>query len=187
MAEYLINDSTLTAIGDAIRAKTGGVSLMTPAQMVTEIGSIPSGGGSGYAKKTGSFVLETDYTYANRADQTYTGSILIATGLSRIDSLIVWSEEWAAGTVEVNCFGLSMAFQGKPPTDSSVANACHYYSGYSFMRNGSNNLATSSAQGMFFHSMSSNIAEGSFGLRCHSATFPIRAGQTIRWEAWGEE
>lgn len=45
MAEYLIQSKTLDAIADAINAKTGGSSAMTPAEMVTAIGSI-SGGGS---------------------------------------------------------------------------------------------------------------------------------------------
>lgn len=45
MAEYLIQDTTLDAIANAINAKTGGSSAMTPAEMVTEIGNIPSGGG----------------------------------------------------------------------------------------------------------------------------------------------
>lgn len=44
MAEYLIQDTTLDAIADAINAKTGGSSAMTPAEMVTEIGSIETGG-----------------------------------------------------------------------------------------------------------------------------------------------
>jgi len=44
MAEYLIQDTTLDAIADAINAKTGGSSAMTPAQMVTAIGSISGGG-----------------------------------------------------------------------------------------------------------------------------------------------
>jgi hypothetical protein len=43
MAKYIIQDSTLTGIADAIRAKTGGSSAMTPAQMATEIAAIPSG------------------------------------------------------------------------------------------------------------------------------------------------
>lgn len=43
MAEYLIQDTTLDAIADAINAKTGGSSAMTPAEMVTEIGSISGG------------------------------------------------------------------------------------------------------------------------------------------------
>lgn len=37
MADYLIQDTTLDAIADAINAKTGGSAAMTPAQMVTEI------------------------------------------------------------------------------------------------------------------------------------------------------
>jgi len=45
MAEYLIQSETLDDIADAINAKTGGSSAMTPAEMVTEIGNIPSGGG----------------------------------------------------------------------------------------------------------------------------------------------
>jgi len=43
---YRILKSTLDDIADAIRSKTGGSAAMTPAQMVTEIGNIPSGGGS---------------------------------------------------------------------------------------------------------------------------------------------
>ena len=43
MAEYLIQDTTLGDIADAIRAKTGGSSAMTPAEMVTEIGTIQTG------------------------------------------------------------------------------------------------------------------------------------------------
>lgn len=54
MAEYLIQDATLTGIADAIRAKTGGSAAMTPAQMATEIGSIRTGGGGK--------VLLADYT-----------------------------------------------------------------------------------------------------------------------------
>lgn len=43
MAEYRIQGTTLDAIADAINAKTGGSSAMTPAEMVTEIGSISGG------------------------------------------------------------------------------------------------------------------------------------------------
>ena len=49
MAEYLIQSETLDDIADAINAKTGGSSAMTPAQMVTAIGSI-SGGGDPWEK-----------------------------------------------------------------------------------------------------------------------------------------
>ena len=45
MTEYLIQGETLDNIANAINAKTGKSAAMTPAEMVTEIGSI-SGGGS---------------------------------------------------------------------------------------------------------------------------------------------
>lgn len=45
MSEFLIQSETLDAIADAINAKTGGTSAMTPAQMVTAIGNISGGGG----------------------------------------------------------------------------------------------------------------------------------------------
>ena len=45
MAEYLIQDTSLEAIADAINAKTGGSSAMTPAEMAAAIGSISGGGG----------------------------------------------------------------------------------------------------------------------------------------------
>lgn len=48
MAEYLIQGETLDDIADAINAKTGGSSAMTPAQMVTAIGTISGGGTPSY-------------------------------------------------------------------------------------------------------------------------------------------
>jgi hypothetical protein len=44
MSEFLIQSETLDEIADAINAKTGGSSAMTPAEMVTAIGSISGGG-----------------------------------------------------------------------------------------------------------------------------------------------
>lgn len=40
MSEYLIQDTSLTAIANAIRAKTGGAANLTPAQMAAEIAEI---------------------------------------------------------------------------------------------------------------------------------------------------
>lgn len=45
MAKVLISDTYLSDIADSIRAKTGGVNTMTPAQMASEIDNIPTGGG----------------------------------------------------------------------------------------------------------------------------------------------
>ena len=41
MAKYTIEDATLTAIADAIRAKTGGTETLTPQEMVSSIKEIP--------------------------------------------------------------------------------------------------------------------------------------------------
>lgn len=46
MASYVVSDTSLTAVADAIRAKTGGTAdLAFPADFVSEIGSIETGGG----------------------------------------------------------------------------------------------------------------------------------------------
>ena len=46
MAKYSIEDTTLTAIGNAIREKAGTAELITPLDMPTAISSITTGGGS---------------------------------------------------------------------------------------------------------------------------------------------
>ena len=43
MAEYLISDTTLTNIANAIRKKTGEAGVLTPAAMVNAINSISGG------------------------------------------------------------------------------------------------------------------------------------------------
>lgn len=52
MSEYLIVDTTLTAIADAIRAKTGETAQMTPLEMPGEIAAISGGGGTVYVPGT---------------------------------------------------------------------------------------------------------------------------------------
>ena len=71
MSNYLVNSTDLTSVADAIRAKSGGSSsLEFPTDFVSEIGSIPSGGGGNnliasgtfspaYTNKTTSFAVGT--------------------------------------------------------------------------------------------------------------------------------
>lgn len=47
MSKYIVDESSLTAIGDAIREKTGGTELIPFTNMPNEIASITTGGGSG--------------------------------------------------------------------------------------------------------------------------------------------
>ena len=55
MAEYLVQDTSLTAVADAIRAKTGSADLLAfPSGMVDAISGIASGGG-GVNVQSGSF------------------------------------------------------------------------------------------------------------------------------------
>lgn len=58
MAKVFIEETTLTAIGDAIREKTGSTDLIAPGNMPTEIKSIVSGGGSGDGDCNGLHVPE---------------------------------------------------------------------------------------------------------------------------------
>ena len=57
MAEYLIYDTDLTKIADAIRAKDGSTGTMTLAEMPGRIAAIKTGGGS----QTG--VVDTSASY----------------------------------------------------------------------------------------------------------------------------
>lgn len=62
MSKVFIEETSLSAIGDAIRAKTGKSDLLSPAQMVTAIGSI-TGGGSGGGVEIEPIVLTGDCSY----------------------------------------------------------------------------------------------------------------------------
>ena len=67
MAKYTINDTTLTGIADAIRAKGGTSAALTPAQMAEAIAAIQAGGGGGaeilgHKVAYGSFTLTEDTT-----------------------------------------------------------------------------------------------------------------------------
>lgn len=46
MSNYVIQDTSLVNIANAIRSKTGESALLTPAEMVAAINSITTGGGS---------------------------------------------------------------------------------------------------------------------------------------------
>lgn len=71
MADYLIHDSTLDDIADAIRAKTGDSASMTPAEMVTKIGNIPSG-----TEITDGIVIKARDANGNPTEIDYYGEIL---------------------------------------------------------------------------------------------------------------
>lgn len=63
MAKVFIEETTLTAIGDAIRGKTGKTDLIDPANMSTEIAGIEAGGGGGVEIPDSVFNLTGDIGY----------------------------------------------------------------------------------------------------------------------------
>lgn len=83
MSKYVIDDSTLSSIADAIRAKTGGSDPIAVTDMATQIGSITGGGSSGevilekqsvQTTYNSTFSMYTDFVAAPNpivADETY--------------------------------------------------------------------------------------------------------------------
>lgn len=65
MSKVFIEESTLTAIGDAIREKNGTTDMIAPLDMATAITNLPSGGGGNLALKTASW-YNTGTTYLTK-------------------------------------------------------------------------------------------------------------------------
>lgn len=61
MSEVLIQESTLSAIGNAIRSKTGDSNLMSPAEMVTAINGIEAGGNGSDSESIINYVTKGSY------------------------------------------------------------------------------------------------------------------------------
>ena len=66
MSEYLVTSEDLTAVADAIRAKSGGSeSLEFPGEFVSEIGNIPSSTDGGFMRLIDKIVIPTDVRGVN--------------------------------------------------------------------------------------------------------------------------
>ena len=66
MAKVFIEESSLTAIGNAIREKTGESALLSPTDMVTAIGGITTGGGGGdLPEEAYTITGDCNYRFAN--------------------------------------------------------------------------------------------------------------------------
>lgn len=98
MAMYSIEDTTLTAIANAIRGKNGSSSKYTPAQMATAIAAI-SGGGGGLptgiaAMKYGTVTIASDIMGASTFQVTH--------GLGETpDMFMIWSPVNVATTYSI--------------------------------------------------------------------------------------
>lgn len=65
MAKVFIEETTLTAIGDAIRGKTGKTELIDPANMSTEIAGIEAGGGNEPTAEDLTYTGDCNYLFAS--------------------------------------------------------------------------------------------------------------------------
>ena len=78
MAKVFIEESTLSAIGDSIRAKTGKTDMISPQNMPTEIASIQAGSGSGPSSP----VSSNDVTFYD-----YNGTVIASYSLEEAQAL----------------------------------------------------------------------------------------------------
>ena len=145
--------------------------------------------GAGYAKKTGSFVLASDYTFSNSIANGYSGSLLVDTGLSKIAYVTLWVEEWLNQTLgDVTSAGLYTATNMAARVGDNAGGPSFYIPAIGVIKNNATNYYFGdSIGGIVTHLVCPNdVPEGSFGFRCRSSSYPLRAGHTIKWEALGE-
>ena len=175
MAEYLIQGTTLDAIADAINAKTGGASAMTPAEMVTEIASIPSGGGSlpPVISKIdgGSFTLASD-TAGDRQSISHSLGVVPK-------GFVIWTEDELSGTVDTrymsNCYVAAANIVDKNLNNYvAVGAASLLYNGTASQLT-SNTLLTAASVQSFMDATR---------IRWYNTMLFYKAGLTYKWLAW---
>lgn len=104
MADYLIKDTTLTNIADAIRAKKSSTDTYTPAEMATAISSIETGGGGGELTEE---------------DLTFTGDLEKFNYNGRMSKII---KKYGSKMRFNSVNNLKAAFFGKDPLNSDFSN-----------------------------------------------------------------
>lgn len=99
MSKVYLEDSTLTAIGNAIRGKTGESGLLLPSEMADAIASIESGGSGGDNIKY--------YVYnSSKVESSY----IMPNDFSENSTILLWaSSEWDGTTNKGVLGGLCMA------------------------------------------------------------------------------
>lgn len=145
--------------------------------------------GGGMIQKTGTFTLASDYTYATSLANGYSGSILVNTGLSKINSILLYTEEWLDKTLSANGVGCYFAINETIPVVASKTGPAGYYLSYGvFKANANFYYPYVDIGGIVLNAACPNdVPAGSFGFQCRSNAYPIKAGTTVHWKAIGEE
>lgn len=101
MSKVYLEDSTLTAIGNAIRGKTGESGLLLPSEMASAITNIPTGGGD--------FDLSNIKYYVYNSSKVES-SYIMPNDFSENSTILLWaSSEWDGTTNKGVLGGLCMA------------------------------------------------------------------------------
>ena len=92
MADYLTTDTDLTAVADAIRAKTGGsASLAFPAGFISEIGNISGGGNTDLAD------ADMDFVYGEITPAGDTKNLALSMGgISTVYYFLLWLDDFSS-------------------------------------------------------------------------------------------
>ncbi len=169
MAKYSIENSTLTAIADAIREKMGTTTLYTPAQMASVISAIQTGG------TTPDFSLAMDFGTFVPSRDVDGSSTRITTGLYEVWVAFIWCPILNLSTVaESKNLILSGHYNADPygyiaDTEYNKISCCTYI-------NSMNGDVTSRQQNL------AEIVDNSFII--YDSAYYL-GGYSYHWVAWG--
>lgn len=155
MANYIASDTDLTAVANAIRAKSGGSSqLAFPAGFVSEIQAIPSGGGGMVPPVNALAQFEVSATLAANPTKMLIDisglTSRMASSTAYISSLVLWRNDVVSAT-SYGKIGGTCVFLGRIAKSSvTLGSACTVQ--YSYGNNSSNSTSMYSS-----NSFSNNI------------------------------
>lgn len=175
MADYLIHDSTLEDIADAIRAKTGGSALINPEDMADEIDGIQTGGGGASLP---SIISKIDGGSFTPSSDTTADLCSISHNLGVIPKgWIVWTEDEISGTVATR-YIYTVGMVAINVVDKN-SNAYTYTGFYGMFSNGT-------ANGQLPAFKTSQIANHmtTTTLKYNNSLLYYKSGVTYNWLAW---